>query len=159
MKTRWQNLSARDRHAIVAGGVVVAITLLWSLALAPLLESRSALREEMAVNAEALLWMRPAAAQLNAFGARSQSAADRRPLLVRVDASVRSSGLGASVSGIEPVDPHRVRMQFSGADFDVLIQWLAQSSADGLRIEALSVQRASGAGRIDARVSMIEDSP
>ena len=157
MKTFWQNLSARDRHAIAAGGVVVAITLLWSLALSPLLQSRAALREEMAANAEALLWMRPAAERLGAHTTRSPSAVDRRPLLVRIDASVRSSGLGASVSGIEPVDPLRVRMQFSGADFDVLIQWLAQSSADGVRIEGFSAQRASGPGRVDARVSMVED--
>ena len=53
MKTLWQNLSARDRNAIAVGGVVVAITLLWSLALTPLLQSRSALREEMAAKAKA----------------------------------------------------------------------------------------------------------
>jgi type II secretory pathway component PulM len=47
-------------------------------------------------------------------------------------------------------------VQFSGADFDVLVTWFEQRAANGIRVEELSVQRASGAGRVDARVALRE---
>ena len=159
MKYRLDRLSTRDRRVLVAGAIVVAVALFVALVLLPLLDSRAALRAEMAANAQALAWMRPAVARLTAAGSRPAAPADGRPLLVRVDASVRAAGLGASVGGIEPVDRQRIRVQFSGADFDVLSQWLLQSSIDGVQIEELSVQRASGAGRVDAHVSLLEAGP
>jgi type II secretory pathway component PulM len=159
MKYRLDRLSTHDRRVLVAGASVLAMALFVALVQLPLLDSRAALRAEMAANAQALAWMRPAVARLAATGARPAALADGRPLLVRADASVRAAGLGASVGALEPVDRQRIRVQFSGADFDVLSQWLLQSSIDGVQIEELSVQRASGAGRVDARVSLIETGP
>jgi type II secretory pathway component PulM len=159
MTYRLDRLSTHDRRVLVAGAIVLAMALFVALVQLPLLDSRAALRAEMAANAQALAWMRPAVARLAATDARPAAPADGRPLLVRADASVRAAGLGASVGAIEPVDRQRIRVQFSGADFDVLSRWLLQSSIDGVQIEELSVQRASGAGRVDARVSLLEAGP
>jgi general secretion pathway protein M len=157
MKKFWSGLSPRDRRIAVLGAVVVAAMLAWSLAWTPLIASQASLRDEAVANAQALAWMRPASAQLAALGGTpAPRAADRRSLLARVDASARESGLGGSLVGVEPQDPHRVRAQFSGADFDVLATWLEQRAASGIRVEELSVQRASGAGRVDARVALRE---
>jgi general secretion pathway protein M len=159
MKKVWSGLSPRDRRIAALGAVVVAAMLAWSLAWAPLIASRASLRDEAVANAQALAWMRPASAQLAALGGAPETrATDRRSLLARVDASARDSGLGGSLVGVEPQDPHRVRVQFSGADFDVLATWLEQCAANGIRVEELSVQRASGAGRVDARVALREGS-
>ena len=155
MKTFWNRLSPRDRRIAVLGAVVVAAMLAWSLAWTPLIASRASLRDEAVANAQTLAWMRPASAQLAALGGTPTiRAADRRSLLARVDASARDAGLGGSLVGVEPQDPHRVRVQFSGADFDVLVTWLEQRAASGIRVEELSVQRASGAGRVDARMAL-----
>jgi Type II secretory pathway, component PulM len=157
MKKLWSGLSPRDRRIAVLGAVVVAAMLAWALAWTPLIASRDSLRDEAVANAQALAWMRPASAQLAALGGTSATRAeDRRSLLARVDASARESGLGGSLVGVEPQDPHRVRVQFSGADFDVFAAWLEQRAASGIRVEELSVQRASGAGRVDARVALRE---
>ena len=80
-------------------------------------------------------------------------------VLARVDAGARVAGLGGSLVGVEPQDAQRVRVQLSGADFDVLASWLEGAAADGIRVEELSLQRASGPGRVDARVSLREDAP
>jgi type II secretory pathway component PulM len=159
MKYRLDRLSTHDRRVLAAGAIVLAMALFVALVQLPLLDSRASLRAEMAANTQALAWMRPAVARLAAAGHRPAASVDGRPLLVRVDASVRAAGLGASVGAIEPVDRQRIRVQFSGADFDVLSQWLLQSSIDGVQIEELSVQRASGAGRVDVRVSLLEAGP
>ena len=80
-------------------------------------------------------------------------------MLAHVDAGARAAGLGGSLVGIEPRDAQRVRVQLSGADFDVLATWLEGAAADGIRAEELSLQRASGPGRVDARVSLREGTP
>lgn len=156
-KLSWKQLSPRDRRIAIAGAAIVAGLLLWSLLWEPLSASRASLREQAVANATALRWMRPASAQLAALGgAPAARAAQGRSLLARVDASVREAGLGASLVGVEPQDPHRVRAQFSGADFDVFAAWLEHRAVDDLHIEELSVQRASGNGRVDARVALRE---
>lgn len=157
MSKFWNGLSPRDRRIAVLGAVIVSAMLAWSLVWTPLTASRASLRDEAVANAQALAWMRPASAQLVALGGTPATrAADRRSLLARVDASARESGLDGSLVGVEPQDPHRVRAQFSGADFDVLVTWLEQRAASGIRVDELSVQRASGAGRVDARVALRE---
>jgi general secretion pathway protein M len=104
--------------------------------------------------------MRPASARLAAIGgARVARAGGGGSLLARVDAGARVAGLGGSLVGIEPQDAQHVRVQLSGADFDVLASWLEGAAADGIRVEELSLQRASGPGRVDARVSLREDAP
>ena len=159
-KLSWQQLSTRDRRVAVSGAAIVACLLLWSLAWAPLSASRTSLRDQAVANATALRWMRPASAQLAALGGvPAAQAAQVRSLLARVDASVREAGLGGSLVGVEPQDPHRVRAQFSGADFDVFVAWLEHRAADDLHIEELSVQRAAGNGRVDARVALREGNP
>ena len=159
-KLSWKLLSTRDRRIAIAGAVIVAGLLLWSLVWEPLSASRTSLRDQAVTNATALHWMQPASAQLAALGGTpAVQAARGRSLLARVDASVREAGLGASLVGVEPQDPHRVRAQFSGADFDVFVAWLEHRAADDLHIEELSVQRASGNGRVDARVALREGDP
>jgi general secretion pathway protein M len=160
MNGPWSKLSVRDRRIVAIGGVVVALLLGWSLAWLPLADSRASLRTTAAANATALAWMRPASARLAAIGgARVARAGGGGSLLARVDAGARVAGLGGSLVGIEPQDAQHVRVQLSGADFDVLASWLEGAAADGIRVEELSLQRASGPGRVDARVSLREDAP
>lgn len=156
MITAWGKLPARDRGALLAGAVLVACLLLWSLAWRPLAASRAALRSEAMANAGELAWMRPASARLVAMGgAPVAQAAGGRSLLARTDAGSRAAGLGASLVAIEPQGAHRVRAQFSGADFDVLAGWLQRLAIEDIQVEELSVQRASGPGRVDARVTLL----
>lgn len=157
MKRLWVGLSPRDQRLAVVGALIAATFLWWSLVWLPLTESRSSLRDEAVTNAAALAWMRPASRRLVELGgAPVARATNGRSLLARVDASARESGLGGSLVSVEPQDRRRIRAQFSGADFDVFVTWLEGRAADGMLVEELSVQRASGAGRVDARLVLRE---
>lgn len=153
MITGWAALSSRDRLALRAGVLAVAAMLAWALLWWPHARSRGPLREEARANAEALAWMRPAAGALATSG-RTRAAArhDPRSLPARVDAGAKAAGLGAALAGIEPRSGGRVMVRFAGADFDALAEWMQALSGDGLRVETLSVQRASGNGRVDAQL-------
>lgn len=153
-------LSPRDRRVLAVGAVVLVAILAWALGWAPLIASRDALRKEVVANAATLAWMRHAVTRMEAIGTgATASVAGDRSLLARVDAGARQAGLGGSLVEIEPRDTRHVRVRLAGADFDVMATWLEQTAAHGIAIEALSVQRASGAGRVDAQVSLREGGP
>lgn len=154
----WAALSPRDRLVLRAGGIAVAAMLAWVLLWLPHARSRAALREEARANAVALAWMRPAAGALAMSGhARAPARHDPRSLPARVDAGAKAAGLGAALAGIEPRSGGRVMARFAGADFDALAEWMQVLSGDGLRVETLSVQRASGNGRVDAQLLLTEE--
>src|SRR3546814_9254738 len=101
--------------------------------------------------------MRPAAKQLAASGGLAHApSSDARSLLARVDAGAREAGLGGSLVSVEPQGANRVRATLSATDFDALVRWLQQVSAQGVLLEQLSVQRAAAA-RVDARVVRSEE--
>lgn len=160
MTRRWHALSPQYRHVALASAAVAIMLLAWTFVWVPLAESRASLRENAAAQATTLTWMRPASARLRALGTTSApTVPPTGSLLARVDESARGSGLGGSVVSVEPVDAHRVRIQMSGADFDVVIAWLERITASGLRVDDLSIQRASGPGRVDARVGFRDGVP
>lgn len=159
MRAWFEQLSGRDRRMLLAGAVFVALVLGWIGLWEPLANSRAALRAEAAGNAEALAWMRPAADRLAARGGVADApVADTRSLLARVDAGAREAGLAASLGSVEPQGGNRVRVVFSGVDFDTLAGWLESLAGTGVAIEEFSAQR-SAAGRVDARLLLREGAP
>lgn len=160
MTKRWHALSPPQRRIVHAGIVVLVMLTAWAFAWMPLAESRTALRAEAVEQAATLAWMRSASAQLRALGVtHAPVTAPEGSILSRVDQSARAAGLGASIVSVEPADAHRVRIQLSGADFDVVIAWLERSGSSGLQVEEISIQRASGPGRIDGRVGFRDGTP
>lgn len=156
MKAWWAGLAERDRRVLQVGALLVALLLVWALGWQPLARARASLREQAVAQAQALEWMRPAARQLAAAGGLQHAPSrDTRSLLARVDAGAREAGLGGSLVSVEPQGTNRVRATLSAADFDVLVRWLQQVSAQGVLLEQLSVQRAAAA-RVDARVVLAE---
>ena len=160
MTRSWQALSPLHRHIVLVGAATIAMLSAWVFAWTPLAESRASLRADAVSQATTLNWMRPASARLRVLGGVPAPAATAGgSLLARIDQSARNSGLGASVVSVEPLDAHRVRVQMNGADFDVVIDWLERNTANGFRIDELSIQRASGPGRVDTRIALRDGAP
>lgn len=156
MKAWWAGLAERDRRVLQVGALLVVLMLVWALGWQPLARARASLRAQAIAQAQALEWMRPAARQLaDAGGLAHAPSTDARSLLARVDAGAREAGLAGSLVSVEPQGANRVRATLSAADFDVLVRWLQQVSAQGVLLEQLSVQRAAAA-RVDARVVLAE---
>ena len=61
--------------------------------------------------------------------------------------------MGDGLLRVEPVAGDQVRVYFESASFDALVEWLgALESGHGVKILELSINRAAGVGRVDARV-------
>lgn len=154
LRAFWLGLSSRDQRVLLIGGAFVAIVVVWLGIWEPLREARDAARIRVAAAANDLATMRAAAPQLAVLaGVSAQGARDGRSLLALVDATARSAVVGDALLRVEPVAGDRVRAYFEGAGFDALVQWLGELEAQqGVVTGEMSVNRAAGVGRVDARV-------
>lgn len=144
---------------LLSGTIVVCALLMWSFVWLPLSDSRTELRKEAAANAAELPWLRDASARLITLSGIPTASAptdEAQSLLTRANTSAQAAGLGASIVNAEPLETHRLRIQFSGADFDTLIAWLERTTASNAQLEELIIQRASGVGRVDAQMVLRE---
>lgn len=152
----WAGLSPRDQRVLTLGGIVLAVILLWLLIWEPLREARDAARLRVAAATTDLATMRAAAPQLQALaGGTAPVVRDNRSLLALVDATARTSGVGEALLRVEPVAGDQVRVYFQGAGFDALVVWLEELEVrQGVRLGDVSINRAAGVGRVDARMSL-----
>lgn len=159
MAAAWQRLSPRERGLLLAAAALALLFLVWLLAWRPLAAERELLRMQVAQGAVELAWMRQAVPVLvaEAGPAPSPLQQDDRSLLARADATARAAGLGNSLLRVDPVSATEVRVSFGDADFDLLASWLEDfASRNGAVVTELSVQRAQGVGRVDARLALRE---
>lgn len=160
MKRWWQRLAARERRVVAIGGILVLGLLAWAFIWDPLTRSRATLEAGVQQAEADLGWMREAVPRL--LARRAQGGAmgvDRagRSLPALADGSLREAGLGAHLSRLEPLGEGRVGLWFDDIGFDPLIAWLEGFSPRfGIRVEELSVDRATAPGMVDARVVLVD---
>ncbi len=151
LRQSWENLAPRDRRVLAAGAALLLLIAIWLLVWEPLREARDAARLRTVAAANDLAYLRAVTPQL-----RDSAAApvrDGRSLLALVDATARASGVGDALLRVEPVSASQVRVYFEGAGFDALVDWLGSLQAgQGISIGDFSASRATGVGRVDARV-------
>lgn len=155
MRRWWQGLAERDRRMLLVGGGLALLMLWYGALFAPLREARDDWRQRAEAADASLRWMQAAAAEVARRPQPVIRVEDRRSLLARVDEGARSAGLGTALLRVEPLANGRVRLQLQAAPFDQLVGWLQPlRSEHGVRVEELSVQRSSGVGLVDARVTL-----
>lgn len=149
LRTRWQQLAAREQSLLLAAGAVVALALLWSLAVAPALRS---LRTAPARHAQAdqqlqhMLKMQAQAQQLRQH-APSQQMGDTQALLQKslqaeLGASARMQWLG-----------NRAQVTLTAAPAPALARWLAQvrdnthASASEMKLSRVAASAAEATTR------------
>ena len=159
MKDWFKELEQRERLMVIIAAVLVALFLLYSLFLSPMLSKYQALRENVVSQEEDLQWMRTAVAEVRALrGAtvRGGQSLGGRSLLSIVDESARSSGLGQQIKRIEPDGNKGVKIWFEQADFDKMIVWLGNLTRSYM-IETSNVTiEPQAPGSVNARIILLD---
>jgi len=155
MKDWWETLNARER-ALVAGGTLLALALLvYVLFWEPFQAEGHRLRRGVAELRADLAWMQQAAREIKRLDGAGEARPvdDGRSLLTLVDQTARAAGLGNALKRIAPQGVDQLSAQLDAVDFNRLIAWLGELERDHfIAIVNLSVDRASVAGRVNARV-------
>lgn len=160
LRTWFEALQPRERWLVLLGAGALLLLVLYLLLWEPLFERHGQLKATVAEQQETLAWMQQASARIRALQRSAPGGAARglggRSLLSVVDQSARSAGLGGSIKRIEPDSNKGVKVWLEGASFDQMILWLGNLTRQ-YQIETTTVTiEPQGAGRINARLSLLE---
>jgi general secretion pathway protein M len=141
LKSRWESLAPRDKAWVTGAGVLLALLLVWLIALGPALATlRTAEAQHRALDAQ-LQHMRGLQAQAQALQAQPKQSHDEA--LRMLELSVRER-LGATARSV--VAGERVTITLAGTAPLALAQWLTQVrvNARALPSEARLYRNAGG---------------
>jgi general secretion pathway protein M len=154
--TGWYGgLAARDQRILRIGAVAVVLILLLGIFLPlqrNLLQARAHLKQQQ----EDLEWMKRMAPTLAAAGPGTPVAANNgESLVVVIDRTARESGLVKALTASQPAGNGAMRVQFTGADFNLLLGWLHRlTTQQGLHVEDASVTSSGNPGIVNASLQL-----
>jgi general secretion pathway protein M len=153
MREWYDSLAPRERIVVSVGAVLVGVLLFWGLVIAPLDSSVTRLGQRVDDKRELIVWMQQAAVRIKGAGPEAAAAGDSGDgsLVVLVDRSARSAGLGGALTRNQPVGEDGIRIQLRDASFDAMARWLTQlKTNNGLALESASIERGTAAGTVNA---------
>ncbi|MGW8310064.1 MAG: type II secretion system protein GspM [Thiogranum sp.] len=159
IKDWFFGLEPRERLLVGGGAVLLVLLLLYLLIWEPIAGKYTALQESVGSRKQDLAWMQQAAAQINALkrsDSRAGTGLGGRSLLAVVDQSVRVGGLGGAIKRIEPDGSKGVKVWLEGAAFDPMILWLGKLSKSYAIEPSIITLEPIGAGRVNARLTLLE---
>ena len=143
-------LSERERRVLIVGGAIAALLFVFAV-IVPLDRSVSHLRRTVVHKQSDLAWMRRVAPEIAAAGPAPQST---EPLIVVVNESARTAGLGGTLTGTSPTGTADLSVQLRQAPFDRVVAWLARlQQQNGVQVHAATFSTA-GPGLVDASVDL-----
>lgn len=141
LRARWEALAPREQALVAAAGVLVALALLWWVALAPAIGTLRAAEEQHRTLDAQLLQMRRLQAQAQAM--KSQPRLSHAESLRQLEATIREQlGLTARYT----IAGERVTITLANTPAAALAQWLSQvrTNARAIPGEARLARNPSG---------------
>lgn len=124
MKAWFSQLSQREQFIVAGGAAVVSCLILYLLIVAPLLDSKVQLHEQLESQKKNLDWMQSAAAEAQSMLAAGKSSHqdDKRSLIARVSTELRKKQITAVKS--RPEGEKRLNLVFDEVSFVRLMERL-----------------------------------
>jgi general secretion pathway protein M len=151
VQTFLAGLQERERRMVTWGGLAAAVLLFLGLIVLPLYAGAARVERRVEQKRADLTWMRSVAEEVRAAG--PGAAGGGQSLIVIVDESAHTAGLGSALTGTQPSGTGGVRVRLEGAAFDTVVAWLASLEQQyGLRIESATIDRGAQSGIVNASV-------
>jgi len=149
MKDWWNGLQARERLALLVGGAIAGVIVLWAAIWNPLFAGTAALAGEVASKEQLLAEL---TRMESLIGATPQTGAVREgSLVVVVDQTIRTQGLGSTLKRNQPNGADGINLTFESASFDTLIRWLALLQRDhGISVQSASFSESRQPGLVNS---------
>lgn len=158
MMTWWNTLSLRERWIVGIGAGLVGVLLFYALIWHPLQRNLAALHQSVGELRNDVAWMRQAAGDVKRLSSTAEANSQDTPvrdesLLVFVDRTARSAGLGPAVKRVEPQGADQLQIRLEQVSFDQMIRWLGNLEQEhGIALINAVVDRQTESGRVDARL-------
>lgn len=156
--SRWKALEAREQRFLFAGTLAVTVTLLYLLAVEPLIKADNRRSSDLDQARALAVRLEEVAAEVQSASRRGPSSGANRSLslLSAVDQAAKSGLFGKAPTRIQPEGDKQVRLWFEDAVFDTLVAALPQlETRYGITIQAADIERQPGAGLVNAQLTLI----
>lgn len=150
----WSSLAGRERRMLGGGGIALALIVLYTAAYEPLLAARA--QRQMGLQAARALAVQLERLAVAAPRGGPAVAGAGQSLLAIVDQSRKASAIDKPPSRLQPEGDNTVRIWLDDVPFDPLVRWLGDlHTRYGVRVEAADIQRESGPGLVNARLTLV----
>lgn len=159
MKAWWAGLAPRERVILGAGGLILALVIIYLMIWEPMISKREALRADISALSADLAWMQQVAGQVKRRAARQggqpSAGAPGGSVLTLVEISARAAGINETLERVQP-EGQGARIWLAETGFDALLQWLGElEQRHGLQVSQLAVDAGNAPGMVTARI-MVE---
>lgn len=155
LKDQFLALQKRERWLVAGGTVLVLLTILYVLIIAPLNSVASERSKRVTQKQSDLAWMRGVAGQVAELG-RTAGPGANESLIVLVSNSANQNGLGTALTGQTPMGNNSVRVRLENANFDSMIVWLGRLQQQyGITVDNANIERAANPGEVNANLTFI----
>lgn len=154
MPSWWENLLPREKLALAAGAMALALLVLYLL-LQPLLSRQAKLKNEVKEQRAELTWMREAAKEIAEAAPAAPPGTATAPPMQLIDQAARENHLSDQLKRMEPGSSGEIKVWLTNAAYVDLLRWLRQLSGTGrLRLANLNVEKGSSPGLVNAQLTL-----
>lgn len=150
----WFNgLASREKILVTIAAAFAALALVIVAVIRPLASGRARMEESIVDKRAVLADIERVAARFgpNAGAQATAVQPGNESLVVLIDRTTRSSGLGGYLKRNEPDGTASIRLRFENAPFDDLVAWLVELRVtQGISVTSATTDPAQDAGRVNA---------
>ena len=162
LKERFNTLQPRERIIVLGGAILVLVTAVYVLGLAPLYAAVNSQAKRVEQKEGDLAWMRSVAGEVAMLSASAPSrpGPSNESLVVLIDRAARECGLGSSLTGQTPNGERGIRVRLEGAEFDKLMVCLGTlQQMHAVEVESATIDRTGKPGLVNANLVLTRVSP
>ncbi len=153
-KNQWAQLPERSRQLASAGGILVAVLLLYTAIWAPLQKDVARLRTSVPRDAADLTWMRMQAPIAKTMRAKTSTTTSGM-LLPAVEQSATAYGVRSFITKIEGEGNNGARVSLDAVPFTSFVTWISEMQASqGAIVEDASIEALATPGVVNVRLRL-----
>jgi len=154
-KVLWRGLQPRERVLITGAAALLCMTVMYALLWVPMQRDLRHLRTALPEAEAHLTVMRAQLAQVQQLRAARPTSNQSISLQTAVEQTASAGGIQGTITRLEAHGPKTVDVSLDGVGFDQLVRWLADlQRKHPVTIEAATVDRQSGPGLVNARLTL-----
>src|SRR5687768_6828904 len=162
IKDRLNALQPRERIIVIGGAILVLVTAVYVLGLAPLYAAVNAQARRVEQKEGDLAWMRSVAGEVAMLNASNPSrpGPSNESLVVLIDRAAQQCGVSSSLTGQTPNGENGIRVRLESAEFDKIMVCLGTlQQVHSVDVESATIDRTGKPGLVNANLVLKRISP
>ena len=159
------NLNPRERNALIVGGIILGVLLIYTVLWKPFSSKVEKLEHSVQEQRALQQWINTASAEAQRLRAtKNTNSTDQntagQSLLSVVDQAAKKDRLGSALKRIEPEGAVKVRVWIEHAPFDDVVLWMGNlKTTYGVRVTNVGIDRQGTSALVNARITVESASP